>query len=278
MPGEYVAGVRFRAWSPPSALHPTIGVQAPLMFDLVDTWARPRARRLHLPRRRIPAGATTTTFPVNANEAEARRVARFWAHGHTPGPMAAAPTSRPIRPRRRRSTCAGSRRALTAHGGRSARSGKMAILCPRIPAVTDRSAPASPPAHRLPPPRRRRTALFAWAFARRHHGGTFILRIEDTDVERSTPEAVQAILDAMDWLGLDYDEGPFYQMQRMDRYRAVIADMLERGLAYRCYMSPDELDALRAEQMARGEKPRYDGRWRPENARGHDAAARRRRR
>ncbi|MFO1414329.1 MAG: glutamate--tRNA ligase [Burkholderiales bacterium] len=112
-----------------------------------------------------------------------------------------------------------------------------------------------------------RTALFAWAFAR-HHGGTFILRIEDTDVERSTPAAVQAILDAMDWLGLAYDEGPFYQMQRMDRYREVIADMLARGLAYRDYMLPAELDALRAEQMARGEKPRYDGRWRPENAAG----------
>jgi glutamyl-tRNA synthetase len=112
-----------------------------------------------------------------------------------------------------------------------------------------------------------RTALFAWAYARRHHG-TFILRIEDTDVERGTPEAVQAILDAMAWLGLDYDEGPYYQMQRMDRYRAVIAEMLERGLAYHCYMSPAELDALRAAQMARGEKPRYDGRWRPENAAG----------
>jgi glutamyl-tRNA synthetase len=112
-----------------------------------------------------------------------------------------------------------------------------------------------------------RTALFCWAFAR-HHKGTFILRIEDTDVERSTPAAVQAILDAMAWLGLDYDEGPFYQMQRMDRYRAVIDDMLARGLAYRDYMTPAELDALRAEQMARGEKPRYDGRWRPENAQG----------
>ncbi len=117
-----------------------------------------------------------------------------------------------------------------------------------------------------------RTALFAWAYARRH-GGTFILRIEDTDVERSTPEAVQAILDAMAWLGLDYDEGPFYQMQRMDRYRAVLAEMLERGLAYRCYMSPAELDALRAAQMARGEKPRYDGRWRPENAIGRTPPA-----
>jgi glutamyl-tRNA synthetase len=112
-----------------------------------------------------------------------------------------------------------------------------------------------------------RTALFAWAYARRH-SGTFILRIEDTDVERSTPKAVQAILDAMAWLGLDYDEGPVYQMQRMDRYRAVLADMLERGLAYRCYMPPGELDVLRAEQLARGEKPRYDGRWRPENAVG----------
>ncbi len=112
-----------------------------------------------------------------------------------------------------------------------------------------------------------RTGLFAWAFARHHHG-TFILRIEDTDVARSSPAAVQAILDAMDWLGLDYDEGPIYQMQRMERYREVIADMLSRGLAYRDYMTSAELDALRAEQMARGEKPRYDGRWRPENAVG----------
>ena len=109
-----------------------------------------------------------------------------------------------------------------------------------------------------------RTPLFAWAFARRHRG-TFILRIEDTDVERSTQEAVQAIFDAMSWLGLDYDEGPFFQIQRMDRYRAVIDEMLARGLAYHCYTSPQELDALRAAQMARGEKPRYDGRWRPEN-------------
>jgi glutamyl-tRNA synthetase len=112
-----------------------------------------------------------------------------------------------------------------------------------------------------------RTALFAWAFAR-HHGGQFILRIEDTDVERSTPAAVQAILDAMAWLGLDYDEGPFYQMQRLDRYRAFADDMMKRGLAYHCYTTPEELDALRAEQVARGEKPRYDGRWRPERAKG----------
>jgi glutamyl-tRNA synthetase len=112
-----------------------------------------------------------------------------------------------------------------------------------------------------------RSALFPWAFAR-HHGGVFILRIEDTDQERSTLEAEQAIVDAMAWLGLDYDEGPYYQMQRMDRYRAVLDDMLARGLAYRCYTTPAELDALRTEQMARGEKPRYDGRWRPENAKG----------
>jgi glutamyl-tRNA synthetase len=85
-----------------------------------------------------------------------------------------------------------------------------------------------------------RTALFAWAYAR-HHGGTFILRIEDTDVARSTPAAVKAILDAMDWLGLRYDEGPYYQMQRMDRYRAAIADLVARGLAYRCYTTPAEL-------------------------------------
>ncbi|HRP24462.1 glutamate--tRNA ligase [Thauera sp.] len=108
-----------------------------------------------------------------------------------------------------------------------------------------------------------RTALFSWAFARRH-GGTFILRIEDTDVARSTPEAVQAILDGMHWLGLEHDEGPFYQMQRMDRYKDVIQQMLAAGTAYHCYMSPEELDRIREEQRARGEKPRYDGRWRSE--------------
>ena len=108
-----------------------------------------------------------------------------------------------------------------------------------------------------------RTALFSWAYARKH-GGTFILRIEDTDVERSTPEAVQAILDGMKWLDLNYDEGPFYQMQRMPRYKEVIAQMIAAGQAYYCYTSPAELDALREEQRARGEKPRYDGRWRPE--------------
>jgi glutamyl-tRNA synthetase len=109
-----------------------------------------------------------------------------------------------------------------------------------------------------------RTALFAWAFAR-HHGGTFILRIEDTDVERSTPEAVQAILDGMAWLGLAHDEGPFYQMKRMDRYREVIGQMLAAGTAYHCWSTPAELDAMREAQRARGDKPRYDGRWRPEH-------------
>ncbi|MCL2021703.1 MAG: glutamate--tRNA ligase [Betaproteobacteria bacterium] len=108
-----------------------------------------------------------------------------------------------------------------------------------------------------------RTALFAWAYAR-HHGGKFILRIEDTDLERSTPEAVQAIFDGMAWLGLEHDEGPFFQMQRMARYKAVIKEMLAAGTAYPCYMSPAELEALREAQRARGEKPRYDGRWRPE--------------
>lgn len=108
-----------------------------------------------------------------------------------------------------------------------------------------------------------RTALFSWAYARKHQG-TFILRIEDTDVERSTPEAVQAILDGMAWLNLDYDEGPFYQMQRMPRYKEVLQQMLDTGQAYYCYTSPAELDALREAQRAAGEKPRYDGRWRPE--------------
>ena len=108
-----------------------------------------------------------------------------------------------------------------------------------------------------------RTALFSWAFARKH-GGIFILRVEDTDVERSTPEAVKAILDGMAWLKLNYDEGPFYQMQRMERYKEVIQHMLAQGLAYQCYTSPQELDSMREEQRVRGEKPRYDGRWRPE--------------
>jgi glutamyl-tRNA synthetase len=108
-----------------------------------------------------------------------------------------------------------------------------------------------------------RTALFSWAYAR-HFGGTFILRIEDTDLERSTPEAVQAILDGMKWLGLEHDEGPFYQMKRMDRYREAIAQMLAAGSAYYCYCSAEEVEAMRERLRAAGEKPRYDGTWRPE--------------
>jgi glutamyl-tRNA synthetase len=108
-----------------------------------------------------------------------------------------------------------------------------------------------------------RTALFSWAYAR-HFGGTFVLRIEDTDVQRSTPEAVQAIIDGMEWLGLTHDEGPFYQMRRMDRYREVIAQMLADGTAYHCYCSPEEVEAMRERQRAAGDKPRYDGTWRPE--------------
>jgi len=108
-----------------------------------------------------------------------------------------------------------------------------------------------------------RSALYPWAFVRKMKG-TFVLRIEDTDLERSTDASVDAILEGMAWLGLDYDEGPFYQMQRMDRYREVVAQMMEKGLAYHCYMSTEELDALRERQRAAGEKPRYDGTWRPE--------------
>ncbi|MEO8188016.1 MAG: glutamate--tRNA ligase [Burkholderiaceae bacterium] len=112
-----------------------------------------------------------------------------------------------------------------------------------------------------------RTALFCWAFAR-HHGGKFILRIEDTDAERSTEHAVQVILQSMRWLEFDYDEGPIRQTERLARYREVNERMLADGRAYRCYASKEELEALREAQIARNEKPRYDGRWRPENARG----------
>jgi len=103
-----------------------------------------------------------------------------------------------------------------------------------------------------------RTALFSWLFARKH-GGSFVLRIEDTDRERSTAESVNAILEGMTWLGLEYDEGPFYQTDRMDRYREVIQQLLDTNNAYRCYCSKERLDNLRAEQMASKEKPRYDG-------------------
>lgn len=114
-----------------------------------------------------------------------------------------------------------------------------------------------------------RTALYCWLYARKTKG-KFILRIEDTDLERSTPESVQAILDAMEWLELGYDEGPYYQTKRFDRYHAVIKQMLDQGLAYRCYCSKERLEKLREEQMANKEKPRYDGycRNRPEQGEG----------
>ena len=106
-----------------------------------------------------------------------------------------------------------------------------------------------------------RTALFSWAYARRH-GGKFILRIEDTDLERSTAQSTQAILDGMAWLGLDYDEGPFYQMHRLERYHELAEQLLRTGNAYHCYASKEELDVMREQQRAAGLKPRYDGRWR----------------
>jgi len=107
-----------------------------------------------------------------------------------------------------------------------------------------------------------RSALYPWAFARAT-GGDFILRIEDTDVERSTQAAVDVILESMQWLGMEPDEGPFYQMQRVDRYKEVLAQLQAAGHVYPCYMSVAELDALREQQMAAKEKPRYDGTWRP---------------
>ena len=116
-----------------------------------------------------------------------------------------------------------------------------------------------------------RTALFSWAYAKKH-GGIFILRVEDTDLERSTPESVQAILDGMAWLNLDYDEGPFFQMQRMPRYKQVIQQLLDEGHAYHCYCSKDDLDAMREAQRAKGEKPRYDGRCRQRTTSVHDVS------
>jgi len=106
-----------------------------------------------------------------------------------------------------------------------------------------------------------RTALFSWLYARKH-GGRFILRIEDTDLERSSQESVNAILEGMSWLGLEYDEGPFYQTHRFDRYKEVIQQLLDQGDAYYCYCSREELDALREQQMANKEKPRYNGKCR----------------
>ena len=110
-----------------------------------------------------------------------------------------------------------------------------------------------------------RTALFSWAYARRH-GGKFILRVEDTDLERSTEASVNAILESMKWLGIDWDEGPFFQMQRLPRYKEVAQQLIASGHAYRCWMTREELDLLRESQVKQNLKPRYDGRWRPERA------------
>lgn len=115
-----------------------------------------------------------------------------------------------------------------------------------------------------------RTALFSWLYARKH-GGDFVLRIEDTDLERSNIESVNAILEGMNWLGLDYDAGPFYQTQRFDRYREVIQQLLDEGKAYYCYCSKEALETMREEQLARKENPRYDGRCRAHSAPTADA-------
>jgi glutamyl-tRNA synthetase len=117
-----------------------------------------------------------------------------------------------------------------------------------------------------------RTALFSWLYARRH-GGQYILRIEDTDRERSNEQSVRGIIEAFEWLGIDADEGPYFQSRRFDRYREVAAQMIAAGLAYRCYCTTDELAAMRAEQTARGEKPRYDGRCRDRKAPREGVAA-----
>ena len=117
-----------------------------------------------------------------------------------------------------------------------------------------------------------RTALYSWAYARRNHG-KFILRIEDTDLERSTEQSVNAILESLKWLGIDWDEGPFFQMQRLARYREVAEQLIASGHAYRCWATKEELDSLREAQRARGDKPRYDGRWRPERAKAAGLAA-----
>ena len=108
-----------------------------------------------------------------------------------------------------------------------------------------------------------RTALYSWAFAR-HHGGEFVLRIEDTDVARSTQDSVDQILASMKWLGLQYDEGPVYQMQRLARYKAAVDQLIAEGKAYLCWCTPADLEKMKADQEARGEKRRYDGTWRPQ--------------
>src|SRR3954471_18610395 len=113
-----------------------------------------------------------------------------------------------------------------------------------------------------------RTALFSWAYARRY-GGRFVLRIEDTDLERSTDASIEAILAGMQWLGLDWDEGPVRQTDRLSRYEEMARGLIEQGKAYYCYCSREELESMRQAQRARGEKPRYDGRWRPDNVKAN---------
>ncbi len=136
--------------------------------------------------------------------------------------------------------------------------------------MTEKKTPSTPVRTRIAPSPTgflhlgtARTALYSWAYAR-HHGGQFVLRIEDTDVARSTQESVDQILESMRWLGLAHDEGPIFQMQRLARYHAVVEQLIAAGLAYRCYATPEELDAMREAQRARGEKTLYDRRWRPE--------------
>ncbi|MGF1674725.1 MAG: glutamate--tRNA ligase, partial [Rivularia sp. (in: cyanobacteria)] len=106
-----------------------------------------------------------------------------------------------------------------------------------------------------------RTAVFNWLFARHHHG-KFILRIEDTDIERSRPEYTENILEGLRWLGLNWDEGPFFQTERLSMYKEAVEDLLDKGLAYRCYTTSEELEALRESQKARNQAPRYDNRHR----------------
>ena len=134
------------------------------------------------------------------------------------------------------------------------------VPAPAVPPVRTRIAPSPTGFLHLGTAR---TALYSWAYAR-HHGGQFVLRIEDTDVARSTQDSVDQIIASMKWLGLDVDEGPFYQMQRLARYHEVAEQLIAAGLAYRCWCTPEELDAMREAQRARGEKTHYDGRWRPE--------------
>jgi hypothetical protein len=238
IPGEFVAGVRFRAWSPPSALHPTIGVHAPLVFDLVDRWAGARSAAARTTCR-IRAGATTTRS--RSTPTKPKRAASRGSGARTHAGADALPTSRESATPTTLDLRWQPRRMMTdiRTGSRRARRVSCIWAAPHGAVRVGLRAPHAGvhPAHRG----HRRRALDAGSRA--------------GDPRRDGVAR------------LDYDEGPFYQMQRMDRYRRS-ARHATAGLAYRCYMQPAELDELRAAQMARGEKPRYDGRWRPENAAG----------